>query len=68
MKRYTDQELENFLNDLESDLVERKESFKGDDPKRLAKLYVPLPMIFPIVIKPVFYLSVQKMMEPLPDF
>jgi len=34
MKRYTDQELENFLNDLESDLVERKESFKGDVPKK----------------------------------
>ena len=34
MKRYTDLELENFLNDLESDLVERKESFRGDVPKK----------------------------------
>jgi ATP-dependent DNA helicase RecG len=34
MKRYTNQELENFLDDLESDLVERKESFKGDISKK----------------------------------
>jgi hypothetical protein len=26
MKRYTEQELKNFLNDFESDLVERKKS------------------------------------------
>ena len=34
MKHYSDQELENFLHDLESDLVERKESFEGDVPKK----------------------------------
>jgi ATP-dependent DNA helicase RecG len=34
MKRLTDQELEKLLNDIESDRVERKESFKGDVPKK----------------------------------
>jgi ATP-dependent DNA helicase RecG len=32
MKSYTDQELEQLLTDVESDWVERKESFKGDAP------------------------------------
>ncbi len=32
MTTYTDQETEQMLNDLESDLVERKESLKGDSP------------------------------------
>lgn len=35
MKKFTDQELENFLNDIESDLAERKQSFKGDVPKKV---------------------------------
>ena len=34
MKRYTNTELENLLNDIESDIAERKESFKGDVPKK----------------------------------
>ncbi len=34
MKCFSDQELEELLNDLESDIVERKESFKGDTPKK----------------------------------
>lgn len=34
LKRYTDAELEGFLDDLESDRVERKETFKGDVPKK----------------------------------
>jgi len=34
MKSFTDQELEKLLNDIESDLVERKKSFKGDAPKK----------------------------------
>ncbi len=34
MKQFTDQELEALLNDIESDLVERKKSFKGDVPKK----------------------------------
>ncbi|MDR2848995.1 MAG: putative DNA binding domain-containing protein [Verrucomicrobiota bacterium] len=33
MKPFTDEELLAFLNDIESDRVERKESFKGDAPK-----------------------------------
>ncbi len=32
---YTDSELEAMMAALESDLVERKESFKGDNPTRL---------------------------------
>ena len=34
MHRLTDQELEALLDDLESDLVERKQSFRGDVPKK----------------------------------
>jgi ATP-dependent DNA helicase RecG len=34
MKKFSDQELESLLDDGESDLVERKESFKGETPKR----------------------------------
>ena len=34
MQRYSDKDLELMLNDLESDLVERKQSFKGDVPKK----------------------------------
>jgi len=68
MKRYTDEELENFLNDLESDLVERKESFRVMFLKRPAKRYVPLPTTFLIETKLVLYLSVLKMMEHPPDF
>lgn len=34
MKRYSDHELSALLDSLESDRVERKESFKGDAPKK----------------------------------
>lgn len=34
MQRYTDAELLYLLHDIESDLVERKESFRGDVPKK----------------------------------
>jgi ATP-dependent DNA helicase RecG len=34
MKRYTDAELEALLDETESDLAERKESFKGDVPTK----------------------------------
>ncbi len=34
MKKMSDQELESLLDDCESDLVERKQSFKGDTPKK----------------------------------
>lgn len=34
MTRLSDQELELLLNDTESELVERKKSFKGDTPKK----------------------------------
>ena len=34
MRRYSDEELLALLNSLESDRVERKESFKGDVPKK----------------------------------
>lgn len=35
MKRYGDPELEQMLTDLESDLIERKESLAGDAPNRI---------------------------------
>lgn len=34
MAGYGNDELEKLLDDVESDLVERKESFKGDVPKK----------------------------------
>jgi ATP-dependent DNA helicase RecG len=34
LMRYTDAELEKMLDELESDLVERKESWRGDDPEK----------------------------------
>jgi ATP-dependent DNA helicase RecG len=34
MSEYSDSELESLLGDIESDLVERKESFKGDAPTK----------------------------------
>ncbi|MDM8563862.1 putative DNA binding domain-containing protein [Candidatus Marithioploca araucensis] len=34
MKRFSDKELETLLDELESDLTERKQSFKGDTPKK----------------------------------
>lgn len=34
MKTFSDEELENLLDDIESDLAERKQSFKGDTPKK----------------------------------
>ena len=34
MRKYSDQELITLLDSLESDRVERKESFKGDVPKK----------------------------------
>lgn len=34
MKRFSDVELENLLDDIESDRAERKSSFKGDVPKK----------------------------------
>ena len=37
MAAYTDQELERFLDDVESDLFERKESFRGDAPSSTRK-------------------------------
>lgn len=33
--RYTDRDLETLLGDIESDLAERKQSFKGDSPKKV---------------------------------
>jgi ATP-dependent DNA helicase RecG len=35
MTHYSDQELEALMSDIESDLVERKESFKGDAPTKV---------------------------------
>ncbi len=32
--RYSDTELESLLDDLESDLAERKQSWKGDAPEK----------------------------------
>ena len=47
MKRYTGNELEHFLNDLESDLVERKESFKGDVPQEVRQAVYAFANDFP---------------------
>lgn len=34
MKKFTDKELETFLDDVEADIIERKQSFKGDTTKK----------------------------------
>ena len=34
MQKFSDQELEALLNDMESDRAERKEIWKGDTPKK----------------------------------
>ena len=34
MTAYSDQDLESMLSDIESDLAERKESFRGDTPTK----------------------------------
>jgi len=34
MKTFSNEELEALLNDVESDLTERKQSFEGDTPKK----------------------------------
>jgi len=41
MTNYTDAELEAMLGDLESDLVERKESFAGDAPTKVREVVRP---------------------------
>jgi hypothetical protein len=63
MIRLTDQELEVLLNDTEADRAERKESFKGDAPKRHVKQFVLLPMTCPATTSPEFFLLEQKTME-----
>ncbi|MCS6767008.1 MAG: hypothetical protein MO847_11750 [Candidatus Protistobacter heckmanni] len=42
--RLTDEELLHLVEDLESDRVERKESFKGDAPEKVRKQYALLQM------------------------
>lgn len=42
--RLTDDELLVLLDDIESDRVERKESFKGEGPKRYVRPSALLPM------------------------
>ncbi len=48
--RYSDAEIEKMLDEIESDLAERKETWKGDAPKRAGRQYVLLPMIFPTTV------------------
>ncbi len=47
MKNLTDSELENLLNDTESDRVERKRSFKGDTSKRARQAVCAFANDFP---------------------
>ncbi|MCY3629593.1 MAG: putative DNA binding domain-containing protein [Bacteroidota bacterium] len=47
MERFTDSELENLLNDTESDRVERKRSFRGDTPKRARQAVCAFANDFP---------------------
>ena len=42
-RRYTDSELDSMLSDLESDLVERKESMRGDAPSGIREGITPQP-------------------------
>ena len=47
MKSFTDPELEDFLNDTESDRVERKRSFKGGTPKKARQAVCAFANDFP---------------------
>lgn len=42
---YSDTELESLLNDLESDLAERKESWRGDAPEKGREAVCACPII-----------------------
>jgi len=44
MSYYSDVQLQAMMTDLESDGVERKQSFQGDAPKKYERLSVHLPM------------------------
>jgi hypothetical protein len=44
MKKFTDEELEILLNDLEADTTERKRSLKGDTPRKRDRQFVQSPM------------------------
>ncbi len=66
LKRYTDAELEGFLDDLESDRVERKETFKGDVPPKARQAICAFANDLPGHDEPGVFLSVQKMTAALP--
>jgi len=54
MQRLSDDTLLSLLHDLESDRVERKETFKGDVPKKASKPCVPLRMTCQSMTRPAF--------------
>ena len=65
MKRYTDKELENLLDDIESDLTERKESFKGDSPKKARQAVCAFANDLPNHCKPgVLFIGVDDTGKP----
>ena len=66
LKRYTDAELEGFLDDLESDRVERKETLKGDVPQKARQAICAFANDLPGHDEPGVFLSVQKMTAALP--
>ncbi len=53
MSVYSDEELERTLDDLESDLVERKESFRGDVPKKARQAVCAFSNDLPFDLHPV---------------
>ncbi|HPE67506.1 MAG TPA: hypothetical protein PK849_15085, partial [Synergistales bacterium] len=53
MSVYSDEELERMLDDLESDLVERKESFRGDVPKKARQAVCAFSNDLPFDLHPV---------------
>lgn len=64
MQRYTDHELENLLNDTESDLAERKKNhLKVKRPRKVVKQFAPLPMICPITTNLGFFSLAHGMTE-----
>jgi ATP-dependent DNA helicase RecG len=65
MQRLTDEELLKLLNDTESDRVERKESFKGDVPKKARQALCAFANDFPGHSQPgVLFIGANDQGEP----
>lgn len=68
MIKYTDQELLHMLEDLESDRVERKESFSGDVSKKAREAICAFANDLPNIMLRGFFLLVYGTMASLREY